>query len=61
MMNKFADAGQDGPDKRFHSQAATGEELLKNQTVGLVNLADFRKRRAAALEAEQSLAGGEER
>ena len=35
---------------RFTSQAATAEDLLKSQTVGLVNLADFRKRRADALE-----------
>ena len=35
---------------RFRSQAGTAEDLLKSQTVGLVNLSDFRKRRAEALE-----------
>jgi protein FAM50 len=35
---------------RFTSQAATAEDVLKTQTVGLVNLADFRKRRADVLE-----------
>lgn len=36
------------PDRstpRFTSQAATAEDLLKTQTVGLVQLDDFRKRR----------------
>ncbi|KAF2495917.1 XAP5-domain-containing protein [Lophium mytilinum] len=35
---------------RFTSQAATAEDLLKEQTVGLVHLSDFRKRRAEALD-----------
>jgi protein FAM50 len=35
---------------RFTSQATSAEDVLKYQTVGLVNLADFRKRRADALE-----------
>jgi len=35
---------------RFASQAATTEDLLKAQTVGLVNLDDYRKRRAEAIE-----------
>ncbi|KAF2085170.1 XAP5-domain-containing protein, partial [Saccharata proteae CBS 121410] len=34
---------------QFTSQQATAEDLLKSQTVGLVNLSDFRKRRAEAL------------
>lgn len=38
---------------RFMMQSTTAEELLKNQTVGLVNLSDFRKRRADALEAKE--------
>src|SRR5271155_1699683 len=29
--------------RTFTNQSATAEELLKSQTVGLVNLADFRK------------------
>jgi protein FAM50 len=35
---------------RFTSQAASAEDLLKEQTVGLVHLSDFRKRRAEALD-----------
>jgi protein FAM50 len=35
---------------RFTGQKATAEDLLKSQTVGLVQLSDFRKRRAEALE-----------
>ena len=35
---------------RFTSKGHTAEDLLKEQTVGLVHLSDFRKRRAEALE-----------
>ena len=38
---------------RFTSQGSTAEDLLKSQTVGLVNLSDFRKRRAEALEQKE--------
>lgn len=38
------------PNPRFTSQAPTAEDLLKEQTVGLVHLSDFRKRRAEALD-----------
>ena len=38
---------------RFTSQAHTAEDLLKSQTVGLVNLSDFRRRRAEALEQKE--------
>jgi protein FAM50 len=38
---------------RFTSQAATAEDLLKAQTVGLVNLSDYRKRRAEALDLKE--------
>lgn len=38
-------------DSRFTSQAVTVEDRLKADTVGLVTLDDFRKRRAEALEA----------
>ncbi|EON61268.1 hypothetical protein W97_00481 [Coniosporium apollinis CBS 100218] len=38
---------------RFTSQNATAEDLLKSQTVGLVQLSDFRKRRAEALEQKE--------
>ena len=41
------------PNPRFTSQASTAEDLLKSQTVGLVHLSDFRKRRAEALEQKQ--------
>ena len=34
---------------RFTTQAPTAEDLLQSQTVGLVHLSDFRKRRAEAL------------
>lgn len=35
---------------RFSGQSTTAEDLLKSQTVGLVKLDDFRKRRAEALD-----------
>ncbi len=38
---------------RFTAQTATAEDLLKSHTVGLVNLADFRKRRADVLELKE--------
>ena len=38
---------------RFTTQASTAEDLLQSQTVGLVHLADFRKRRADALEQKE--------
>lgn len=41
------------PPSRFTSQTATAEDLLKEQTVGLVHLSDFRKRRADALEQKE--------
>ena len=40
-------------NSRFTSQAATAEDLLKAQTVGLVQLSDFRKRRAEAIEQKE--------
>ena len=40
-------------NSRFTSQASTAEDLLKSQTVGLVHLSDFRKRRAEALEQKE--------
>lgn len=36
----------------FASQNATSEDMLKSQVVGLVNLSDFRKRRAEAVESK---------
>ncbi|KAI9745648.1 MAG: hypothetical protein M1818_001182 [Claussenomyces sp. TS43310] len=41
------------PKPRFTTQSATAEDLLQTQTVGLVNLSDFRKRRAEALEQKE--------
>lgn len=38
---------------RFVSQNTTAEDLLKTQTVGLVNLSDFRKRRADVAELKE--------
>ena len=38
---------------RFTAQASTAEDILKAQTVGLVQLSDFRKRRAEALEQKE--------
>lgn len=34
-----------GAPRTFTSQAASAEDLLKTQTVGLVNLDEYRKRR----------------
>ena len=39
--------------RSFTAQAASAEDLLKSQTIGLVNLDDFRKRRADALELKE--------
>jgi len=58
-MDKFAPDSSDRPQNenaanaRFTSQAATAEDLLKAQTVGLVNLNDYRKRRAEALDLKE--------
>jgi protein FAM50 len=47
-------SSNDNPaQNRFTSQAATAEDLLKAQTVGLVNLNDYRKRRAEALDLKE--------
>lgn len=45
------------PDNRFTTQAPTAADLLASQTVGLVHLSDFRKRRAEALEQKEREAG----
>ncbi|KAF2152524.1 hypothetical protein K461DRAFT_294181 [Myriangium duriaei CBS 260.36] len=49
-------SGTSTPASRFRSQNATGEEALKSNTVGLVTLSDFRKRRAEALDTPDSRA-----
>lgn len=46
------------PNPRFTSQASTAADLLASQTVGLVHLSDFRKRRAEALEQKEREASG---
>jgi protein FAM50 len=46
-------SGASTPNPRFTSQKKTAEDLLSTQTVGLVNLSDFRKRRAEALEQKE--------
>jgi protein FAM50 len=57
-MDKFGSSGDSSSsgapgNGRFASQAATAEDLLKAQTVGLVNLNDYRKRRAEAIELKE--------
>ena len=39
--------------RSFTNQTASTEDLLKSQTVGLVHLDDFRKRRAEVLEQKE--------
>jgi len=46
-------SGSSTPNSRFTSQTKTAEDLLSTQTVGLVALSDFRKRRAEALEQKE--------
>ncbi|KAK3651544.1 hypothetical protein LTR56_005686 [Elasticomyces elasticus] len=43
-------SGSSTPNPRFAAQVHTTEDLLKEQTYGLVHLSDFRKRRAEAQE-----------
>lgn len=45
--------------RNFTAQATSAEDLLKSQTVGLVHLADFRKRRADVLEQKEKEARNE--
>ncbi|RMJ26501.1 XAP5 domain protein [Aspergillus sp. HF37] len=46
------DSGTSTP-RSFTGQTASAEDLLKSQTVGLVNLSDFRKRRAEVVEQKE--------
>jgi protein FAM50 len=39
--------------RSFTGQTVSAEEMLKSQTVGLVHLSDFRKRRAEVLEQKE--------
>ena len=50
-------SGANTPDARFTSQASTAADLLASQTVGLVHLSDFRKRRAEAIEQRERQIG----
>ena len=50
-------ASETTPSNRFTSQGSTAQDLLASQTVGLVHLSDFRKRRADALEQKEREAG----
>jgi protein FAM50 len=56
-MDRFESSSSDRADTfgnpRFTSQAVTAEDLLKTQTVGLVNLNEYRKRRAEALDRKE--------
>lgn len=45
--------GQNGNPRGFAGQTVSAEEMLKSQTVGLVHLSDFRKRRAEVLEQKE--------
>ncbi|QIW99115.1 hypothetical protein AMS68_004633 [Peltaster fructicola] len=47
-------SGGSTPNSRFTSQAQSAEDQLKEQTLGLVHLSDFRKRRADAFEHSSS-------
>jgi protein FAM50 len=62
-MDRFApssDGSRSGTpsNARFAAPAETAEDLLKSQTVGLVHLDDFRKRRAEVLEQKERAGSG---
>lgn len=50
MSGSQSPSGGSTPNLRFTTQSQSAEEILKEQTIGLVHLSDFRKRRAEALE-----------
>lgn len=57
-MADAAGSGSSTPkNSRWTSQAHAVEDRLKEETIGLVTLDDFRKRRAVALEAAQDVSG----
>lgn len=57
-MANTSDSGSSTPNvSRFTSQAADVEDRLKADTVGLVTLNDFRKRRAEVLAQDESAPG----
>ncbi|KAL2870648.1 FAM50/XAP5 family protein [Aspergillus lucknowensis] len=52
-MPQSEQQGHSATPRSFTSQSASAEDLLKSQTVGLVHLSDFRKRRAEVLEQKE--------
>lgn len=56
QMSKMASSEQESrtsTPRSFTGQSVSAEEMLKSQTVGLVHLSDFRKRRAEVLEQKE--------
>ncbi|KAE8162237.1 XAP5, circadian clock regulator-domain-containing protein [Aspergillus tamarii] len=53
IMSQSEQPSHSSTPRSFTSQTASAEELLKSQTVGLVHLSDFRKRRAEVLEQKE--------
>ncbi|KAI9375509.1 XAP5, circadian clock regulator-domain-containing protein [Aspergillus egyptiacus] len=53
MMSPSEHPSHSSTPRSFTSQSASAEDLLKSQTVGLVHLSDFRKRRAEVLEQKE--------
>jgi protein FAM50 len=58
MSPNSAPQSRTSTPRSFTNQTASAEDLLKSQTVGLVNLSDFRKRRAEVLEQKEREAHG---
>lgn len=52
-MTSEGNSGTSTPNSRFTTQAKTADDILSAQTVGLVQLDDFRKRRADAIDAKE--------
>ncbi|THW65497.1 XAP5-domain-containing protein [Aureobasidium pullulans] len=52
-MDSEGNSGTSTPNSRFTTQAKTADDILSAQTVGLVQLDDFRKRRADAIDAKE--------
>ncbi|PWY68420.1 XAP5 domain protein [Aspergillus heteromorphus CBS 117.55] len=52
-MSQSEQPSQSSTPRSFTSQTVSAEDLLKSQTVGLVHLSDFRKRRAEVLEQKE--------
>jgi len=49
-MDSTPASGSSTPNPRFVAQNVEAEDKLKSQTVGLVQLEDYKKRRAEALD-----------